>query len=212
MKKLVAGVLLVSIFNLMVGCSSRSVINPDTPPIGESVTIRLIDGTTREGVILKKEGEILKYIDTQSHVPEDLEINKIRSINYAGKVYDLEGNVISESQISEAKGISKTLVYSFGGFILGAAAGFGIAAIVNSMDADIAPVYPMLGIGIISGIYFGSQGSRSDREDSIDDIRSERYEVSQAQLKKQLEEEKRKLLEQKKQHEKIKKDLKKKEN
>jgi hypothetical protein len=212
MKKIVAGVLLVSIFNLMVGCSSRSAINPDVPPVGESVTIQLVDGSTREGVILKKEGEILKYIDTQSHVPEDLEIKKIRSIDYAGKVYDLEGNVISESQISDAKGMSKTLVYSFGGFILGAAAGFGIAAIVNSIDADIAPIYPMLGVGIVSGLYFGSQGSKSDREDAIDDIRSERYEVTQAKLKKQLEEEKRKLLEQKNQREKIKRNLKKKEH
>lgn len=209
MKKIISGVLIISIFNLLIACSS-STLRIDKPPIGESVVITMIDGTTTEGVILKRVGEILKYIDYQTHRPEDLEIKKIKSLTYADNVYDLEGNVISEETISEQKSMSKTLAYGFGGFVLGAAVGFGVGALINSADESIPLGYPMAGLGIIGGIYFGIMGSNSDREDAIDDIRAERYEVSQAELRKKLEEEKQRLEQQKEKQEKMKEELKKK--
>jgi len=101
------------------------------------------------------------------------------------------------------------LAYGFGGFVLGAAVGFGVAAIANSQDADIAPIYPMAGLGVLGGIYFGIQGSQSDREDAIDEIRESRYEDSQIKLRKRLEDEKKRLLEQQKKQDELKKDLKK---
>ncbi len=211
MKKIIAGVLLVSLINLFVGCGGSS-LRVDKPPIGESVEIQLIDGSSRRGVILKKEGNKLLYMDADSQKPEDLDVKKIKAIVKANKVYDLEGKVITEDQISNVKGISKTLAYGFGGFVLGVAVGFGVAAIANSQDADIAPIYPMAGFGVLGGIYFGIQGSESDREDAIDEIRESRYEDSQAKLRKRLEDEKQRLLEQQKKQEELKKDLKKKEN
>lgn len=208
MKKIISGVLLICFFNLIIGCSSS--IRVDEPPIGESVVINLNDGSKKEGVILKKEENILKYIDTQTHRPEDLDINKIKSIGYANKVYDLEGNVITDQQISDAKGMGKTLAYGFGGLVLGAAVGFGVGALMQSEDVAIGVPMAILGVG--GAVYFGIMGSNSDREDAIDDIRAERYEVSQAELKKKLEAEKKRLEEQKEKQEQLKKDLKKKEN
>ncbi len=209
MKKIISGVLLICFFNLIIGCSSS--IRIDEPPIGESVVINLDDGSTREGVILKIEGTKLKYIDAQSHRPEDLDVSKIKSIGYADKVYDLEGNVITDEKISDAKGMSKTLAYGFGGLVLGAAVGFGVGALMQSADVAIGSGVPMAVIGVAGAIYFGIMGSNSDREDAIDDIRAERYEVSQAELKKRLEAEKKRLKEQKEKQEQLKKDIEKKE-
>jgi hypothetical protein len=207
MKKIISGVLLICFFNFIIGCSSS--IRVDKPPIGESVVINLDDGSKREGVILKKEGSILKYIDTQTHRPEDLDINKIKSIGYADKVYDLEGNVITDDQISDTKGMSKTLAYGFGGLVLGAAVGFGVGALMQS--EDIAIGVPMAILGVAGAVYFGIMGSNSDKEDAIDDIRAERYEVSQAELKKKLQQEKKRLEDQKQKQEQLKKDIEKKE-
>jgi hypothetical protein len=211
MKKLVIAVLVISFVNLIIGCSGSG-IRIDKPPIGASVTIKLIDGSTRDGIILKKEGDRILYMDANSQKPENLEVKQIKEIVRAGKVYDLEGNVITEEQISETKGSSKMLAYSLGGLVAGAAVGFGVAAIVNSQGGDLAPIYPMAGLGLAGAIYFGMKGSQNDREDAIDDIREMRYDESQIQLKKRLEEEKQKLLKQKEEQEKLKQDIKKKQD
>ena len=174
----------------------------------DGVVINLVDGSTKEGVILKKEGLKIKYIDIQTHRPEDIDISEIKSIGYADKVYDLEGNVITDDQIGDAKGMSKTLAYGFGGLVLGAAVGFGIGALMQS--DDIAIGVPMAILGVAGGVYFGLKGSTSDKEDAIDDIRAERYEVSQAELKKKLENEKKRLEDQKQKQEQLKKDIEKK--
>ena len=205
MKKILAVFLIVSIINLLVGCGP-SMININNPPVGESVRIQLIDGSQREGVILKKTDQIIKYVDTETHRPEDLDVSKIQSIIYANKVYDLEGNVISEDQISDEKAITKTMAYGFGGLVLGAAAGFGIGALI----AESVPiVYPMAGLGIVGAVYFGIKGSKSDRDDAIDEIRENRYKASQVELKKKLEAEKQRLLKEREEQDKKLKDLKK---
>ena len=108
MKKLMAGLLVISLLNLIVGCGG-SALRVDKPPIGESVIINLVDGSQRHGIILKKNGDRILYMDAEQGKPLDLETGKIASIVKSDKVYDMEGNVISEAQISEAKSMSKTL-------------------------------------------------------------------------------------------------------
>lgn len=208
MKNVITFVLIISVVNLIIGCGS-SVINLDDPPIGESVVIKLIDGTQKEGVILKKVGTVIKYVDAQSHKPEDLDVKKIKGVVYADKVYDLEGNVITDEKISEEKSSKKTIVYGLGGFVLGAAAGFGVGAL---MAESVALIYPMAALGIVGAVYFGIKGSQNARDDAIDDIRSSRYESSQAKLREKLESEKKRLLEQKDKQDKLKKDLQKDDN
>jgi len=207
MKKVISGVLLICFLNFIVGCSSS--LRVDKPPIGESVVINLDDGSAREGVILKKDGTKLKYIDINTHRPEDLDVSKIKSLEYAEKIYDLEGNVITDDQISEVKGMSKTLAYGFGGLVLGAAVGFGVGALMQS--EDIAIGIPMAVLGVVGAVYFGIQGNSSDKEDAIDDIRAKRYEESQTELKKKLEQQKKVLEDQKKKQDERKKELEKKE-
>lgn len=208
MKKIITGVLVISMFNLFLGCGGSS-IRIDKPTIGASVEIKMVDGSTRSGVILKKVGAKILYMDADSQRPEEIEEKKIKSIVKSNKVYDLQGKTITEEQISDEKSLSKTLVYGLGGFVLGAAVGFGVSVIANSQDADIAPIYPMAGLGVLGAIYFGAQGAESDREDAIDLIRETRYKETQLQLRQRLEEEKKRLEEQQKKQEELKKELKK---
>lgn len=175
-------------------------VTAEDASIGESIRINLIDGETREGAFIKKEGTSIKYVDTKSHKTEELETRKIRNLEYANKIYDLEGNQISEQEISSETGITKTIAYGFGGFIMGAAVGFGVAL---PFEGEVKFIYPMAGIGLAGGIYFGIMGSDSDWEDAIIDIQKERYKVSQAKVRAKLLEEKKKLEEQRKQKEKL---------
>ena len=193
----------------LISCGGTRIISLDEPPIGESVEIYMISGEKREGVLLKKEGSDLTLIDSSTNKPEKIDIKNIRTIKYSDKVYDLEGKIISENDISEAKGITKTIGYGLGGFVLGTAVGFGVGVLISSQE-EIALIYPMGILGLAGGIYFGIKGSGMDREDAIDEIRRERYRETQVELMKQLEQEKKKLEEQQVEREKMMQELKKK--
>ena len=178
MKRFVVSILLCSLIFSIYNCSSSRKISVDNPPIGESVQMALVDGTTVSGVILQKEGQELRYIDVVSHKPELIGLQKIRSIIKSGKIYDLEGNQITEKQIADQKGLTKTVAYGAGGLVLGAAVGFGVGLIMLSNDIG-KPIYPMSVLGLGGAIYFGIRGANSDRDDAIDDIRSARYKVTE---------------------------------
>jgi hypothetical protein len=209
MKKAISIFLVLSFFLYIFGCSGSRNMSVEDPEIGKSVKIILIDGAVKEGVLLKKEGSKLTYIDTASNMPEELEIKKVRMMEYANKVYDLEGKIISDNEISVAKGFTKTIGYGLGGLVLGAAVGFGVGVLIASSES-VPLIYPMGALGLAGGIYFGIHGAQRDREDAIDEIRRERYKVTQVKLRKKLEEEKKKLQEQQAEKDKMLKELKKK--
>jgi len=204
MKKTVAVIVICSLLFSVNNCSGSRKINVDNPPIGESVQIALVDGTVVNGVILQKEGQELRYVDVTSHKPERIEVQKVRGILKSDQIYDLEGNLITEEQVTGQKGMTKTVAYGVGGLVLGAAVGFGVGVILLANDIG-RPIYPMSILGLGGAIYFGLRGADSDWEDAIDDIRSERYKVTQQKLKEELEREQQKLEEQKKELEELKK-------
>jgi len=209
MKKLVSVVLIGCFCFYLFGCSSSRSMSLEDPEIGQSVKIMLVGGIIKEGVLLKKEGSTLTYIDTESNKPEEIDINKVLTMELAAKVYDLEGQEITEKEISSNKGITKTLGYGVGGLVLGAAVGFGVGVLIASTES-VPLIYPMSALGLVGGIYFGMRGNKQDREDAIDEVRRERYKVTQVKLRKQLEEEKKKLEEQQAEKEKMLEELKKK--
>ena len=204
MRRLISIILIVSLLTTLYSCSGSRKISIEEPPVGQSVKIVLVDGSMREGVILKREGQEIRYVDTETHKPERLDVQKIRGIVKSNMIYDLEGKRITESEIADEKGITKTLGYGVGGFVLGAAVGFGVGVILLAQDIG-KPIYPMAVLGIGGAIYFGMRGANSDFEDAIDDIRSERYKVTQERLKKELKNEQEKLEKQKKELEQLKK-------
>jgi hypothetical protein len=203
MKKIVSLIVLSSFLAQLFSCSGSRTLSLEDPPIGESVKINLITGEKLTGVLLKKEGNLITYIDSASNKPETIEVKKIRTIEHSDTVYDLEGKIITESDISKEKGVTKTLGYGLGGFVLGAAVGFGVGVIISSAE-EIPLIYPMGILGLTGGIYFGLKGNKSDSEDAVDSIRRTRYLKTQAELKRQLEEEQKKLEEQEAERNKIK--------
>jgi hypothetical protein len=203
MKKIITCLIILSMLFTTFNCGSTKALSVSNPPIGVSAKIKLVDGTVKEGVLLKKEGNILKYVDTVSKIPEDIEISKIMEITHADRVYDLQGDEITEQAISGAKGSGKTIGYGVAGVVLGAAVGFGLGAVYNSvLENPIKLIYPMIGLGIAGGIWLGIKGSHSDREDAIDEIRTDRYRVYQKQLEKEIEEQKKQIEQEKQEKEK----------
>lgn len=194
MKKIITCLIILSMLFTTFNCGGTKALSVDNPPIGISAKIKLVDGTVKQGVLLKKEGNIIKYVDTVSKVPEDLEIGKIMEITHADRVYDLQGDEITEQAISDAKGSGKTIGYGLAGVVLGAAVGFGLGAVYQSVSENTTKlIYPMVGLGIAGGIWLGIKGSHSDREDAIDEIRADRYHVYQKQLENEIEEQKKQI-------------------
>jgi hypothetical protein len=202
MKKPITVVLILSMVFTFLNCGGSKVLSIENPPIGASAKIFLIDGTVKEGVLLKKEGTVIKYIDTISKLPEDVEVRQIRSIEYAGQVYDLQGDVITESAISDAKGMGKTIGYGLAGVVLGAAVGFGAGAVYESVSGNTFNlIYPMAVLGVAGGIWLGIKGSASDREDAIDEIREDRYRVYQQQLQQDIQQQQQQIEQEKRDRE-----------
>jgi len=198
-KKIISVILVLCFMFYIIGCSSNGFVDLDEPPVGESVKINLVDGSVREGVILKKSDTTLKYVDTETNKPEDLEMSRINTIEYISTVYDLTGKSISESEISNTKGSGKTWGYSIGGFLAGGLIGFGAGALFSSAaDQSVALIYPIVVVGAASAIFMGMKGSDVDRKDAIDEIRKNRYEVTQKELNDQIKEQKKELEKQKK--------------
>ena len=126
-------------------------------------------------------------------------MSRINKIEYIRTVYDLTGKSISESEISNTKGSGKTWGYSIGGFLAGGLIGFGAGALFSSVaDQSVALIYPIVVVGAASAIFLGMKGSDVDRKDAIDDIRKNRYEVTQKELNDQIKEQKKELEKQKK--------------
>ena len=209
MKKSISYILAISVIMNLWYCSGGRYLSLKDSKVGESLKFILTDGEMVEGVLLKKESNSIKYVDTKTNKPEDLANNKIQRLEYANLVYDLEAKPIPESEIKRSKGATKTLAYGVGGLVLGAAAGFGVGALMLE-STEIPLIYPMGILGLVGGIYFGHKGSGSDRNDAITQIRRERYIITEAKLKAQLAEEKRKLELQKQEKEKMLEEIKKK--
>jgi hypothetical protein len=204
-------VFLFFLASLQIYCSGNRLINLEKPELGESVQIQLNDGKELEGVIIAKEDSLLKYVDATTHSLETLPVKKVNILKHSARVYDLEGNVISDQQISEANGAGKTIGYSFAGVALGAAVGFGVGVIIAS-QSDVPIGYSMAAFGVAGGITMGLIGHRHDREDAIDKIRQERIATTQAELRQQIEKEQKLLDEEKKRKEQIIKELERKKN
>jgi hypothetical protein len=205
LKKPISIVLIFCFIFYLFGCSSNGLVNLENPPAGASVKINLIDGTSKTGVLLKKKDQIIKYIDTQTGIPEDLDLSGINNIEYSKTEFDLSGKTISENEISTATGMGKTLGYGFGGLLIGGLIGFGAGALFSSTtDEGTALIYPIIGFGVAGAVFLGIKGSELDREDAIDEIRKDRYSVTQRELNEELERQKKELEKQKKDLEKLK--------
>lgn len=190
-------------FLMFVNCSSsRSLTDSQS-----SIVIHQKDGSTKEGLVIKREGEFLEYMDSQSHNKETVSISSIEKLSRSKVIYDFEANPIPDYAINEEKSMSKTLLYGGGGLVLGAAAGTGLGIAIVGAGTDLNPLISIAVLGLAGGWYFGSIGADNDYEDAVFEIRKKRYAVSKSKRDSEIEDEKRKIEESNKQKEELKKKI-----
>jgi len=185
----------------LIACSGKRSISIEDPEPQSSAKIILTDGNVKEGIILKRSANELFYIDAKTHKKERLDTGFIREIVESDYVYDFAGNPIPDSEISEYKSMTKTLLYGAGGLILGSAIGVGAGiAIVSSDSTQTGAANTAIGVfGILGAWYFGSVGADQEYDDAVFEARKARYMVE----KKKMDEEKRKLEELKKEKQRL---------
>ena len=187
MKKIISSFIIISLLFSIIACSGQGKLIKDTPEQGQSLVIYTKDGKIHEGLFIKKDDERLIFIDKDSHKAETIENTEISKIVESNRYYDFEGNEITETNISDERGHSRTLGYGVGGFTLGTAVGFGIGLILQS-TSSIAPIYPMIVMALGGTYFFGDMGNTSDTEVAIKEVRDKRFAKSKDKFEKELEE------------------------
>ena len=90
--------------------------------------IILSTGATKykEGIVLKRAGNMLYYVDSKTHKKDSINYADIRTIKESQSIYDFEGYPIPKADIKKEKGMKKTFTYGAGGLILGTAVGTAV--------------------------------------------------------------------------------------
>ncbi|MGD9486727.1 MAG: hypothetical protein AB7W47_01775 [Calditrichaceae bacterium] len=203
MKKLIIWVFSVIIVIVLTGCAGSKSVNRENPKSLTSAKISLQDGTTREGIILKRDGSKLIYVDSGSHSKETLGYEKISKIEKSDQIYDFEAYAIPLSTVKEYERSNRIFSYAAGGFILGTALGTGVGISLIASDVDIKMPVPMAVFGITGAYYFGKLGSKRAFEDAVYEAQKFRYEISKEKRARLINDEKNKLKEQQKQKEEL---------
>ena len=196
LQKIIASILIITHFLLLSACTS-SLNTLDAPARGETVLIYMQNGKIYEGLLIDQNRSTLKYIDNKKHHLVELKLSEIKYTKTGDTIYDYEAHEITAGDIKNNKSAKKTIAYGFGGVLLGSAVGFGIGILLADMFS-IPPLYPSIAGGIGGGIYFGHQGSESDRVDAIEHIREQRFEKCKLKLQSDIQK-KKDLIEKEKQ-------------
>jgi len=202
--------ILFVIILLLNGCASRYTLTTENPYSQASVVIHLKGGSKKEGIVLKRDGDNLIYIDNQTHRKEKIDYSNIQRLSESDAIYDFEANAIPDYVISEEKGMGQTMLFGAGGLVLGAAVGTGVGIALVGAGADVKPIYSIAAFGLVGAYIFGKMGAERDFEDATFDVRKKRAEVSKQKRNNEIEDEKQKLEEQRKQKEKLLEEIKKK--
>jgi hypothetical protein len=195
---------------IFFSCAAQ--LSTENPTSQSSVVIYIKDGSKKKGIVLKRDGDNLVYIDSQSHAKESIGYENIIKLTKANEIYDFEGYPIAASTISNETTLSKTFLYGGGGLILGAAAGAGVGIALVGAGLDLHPGVSIGVFGVAGAWIFGSMGYDRDYDDAIFEVRQQRYKISKAKRDKEIEEEKQKIQEQQKEKQELLKKLEKKKS
>lgn len=191
-------------------CSSSNTLTFQKAKQAQAAKIYYQDGKLDKGIILKKEGNSLLYVSETNHEQQTVDNSIIRRMEKLDVVYDYQAYPISEAEISKVKSNRNTWGYAIGGAVIGGAAGLAVGLPLWYADVDQVPPYFIAGATAVAGsIFFAFKGQNKDRENAIRQIRLSR--LSEGELEKQVEDEKKKLDELEKEKQKIQDQLKDKE-
>ena len=173
-----------------IACSGSRAISLDDPDPQASARIILKDGSTREGIIVKKDKDRLVYVDAETHKAEHLDLAKINKMYESDRVYDFSAKPIPDSEVRAYKSTKKTWLYGAGGLVLGLAAGFGVGLLIVSADEEqtLAANIAMGTLGVAGAWIFASIGAGQDYQDAVFKARKARYQVEKQQMEKEKKE------------------------
>lgn len=216
--KKISIILMMAVF-FWGGCSHHILVPYENVEKTNSVQIQLVSGRTVEGTILRKEPHQLTLLMKdmgQAVIPK----STVRSIKRKPPVYDDFNRGISEEEIESVKTSKNAVVYGMGGGALSTGVSFFIGSLASkSMDENGGSVLmaTTVGGGGIGTILFTLAGKKKDRKVAITKIREKRRsraigtEDAKSQspdgLKTQLEAEKKRHEELRKQRENLLKEL-----
>lgn len=168
----------------------------------QSVKLVMKDGTVDNGIVVKREAENIHYVSETTHQEKIVPVVDIIRVEKLGIVYDYKAYEISEAEINKNKGSRNTWGYALGGAVIGAATGIAIGLPLWYADIDQVPPYFIAGAGAVAGsIFFAFKGQDKDKELAIKKIRYSR--MTDQEIQRQLEEERKRIEELKQQKQKL---------
>jgi len=168
----------------------------------QSVKLVMKDGTVDNGIVVKREAENIHYVSETTHQEKIVPVVDIIRVEKLGIVYDYKAYEISEAEINKNRGSRNTWGYALGGAVIGAATGIAIGLPLWYADIDQVPPYFIAGAGAVAGsIFFAFKGQDKDKELAIKKIRYSR--MTDQEIQRQLEEERKRIEELKQQKQKL---------
>jgi len=184
-------------------CSGKRKLNPEKPYTQASVRILLHGNKAKEGIVLKRAGNLLYYVDSKTHKKDSINYADIKTIKESQSIYDFEGFPIPKADINKEKGMKKRISYGAGGLILGTAVGTAVGISLIAAGVDVPAPASMAVFGIAGAWMFGAKGSDKDFEEATYQVRKQRYKVRSEKIKRIIKEEREKLEKSKRQKEQL---------
>ncbi|MBN1780482.1 hypothetical protein JW948_05100 [bacterium] len=207
MNRAVQIIMIIPLLFLISGCASRASVSYSEVVKNNWVYVTLNTGEKIEGTVQRAEPHLLTIHSRGRNV--SVEASRIHSIERIPPMYDDFGNAISEEEIADNKTNKNKKIYGIGGGILS----FGISFFTGSMLAQSADdggtiLAATTGVGTILGtVFFIHAGGKQDRKEAVQRIREKRKstQIRRPTQKPTLDELRREMNEEKKKQEELRK-------
>jgi len=167
---------LTSIF-FVIGCSQHVQFNVDELVPEQDITLAMSSGQKLSGTVSEIQGEALVIVDDKGQAWQAPK-NKIESISGPETVVDLDGKIINEKDIKQAKGNKNFWLFTLSGGALSLGTSFFLSSMASRAadeDAHDTIVNSGTAAGTLIGTWlFARAGKKRDYDQAVATIRVKR--------------------------------------